>query len=282
MSVKRAAIAASLALSALPALAQSGDVARGEYLVTLGICEGCHSPRDAKDVPLPGMRLSGGRRSGGLMTPNLTPDPETGLGKWSEAQIVEALRNGKRPDGSSIRPPMGIFFYRGFSDTDARAIAAYLKSLPPISHKVERTPVTAAAPAFPRVERVADPAPGDKAARAAYYAETVSHCMQCHSPKLDNLPDLSRAGAGGGEYSAPGGGRVAAANLTPGNPDGIVKWTDAQIKTAITKGVRPDGGKMVGVMDFELYEKMKPEDLDSIVAYLRALKPQATGDGKAR
>ena len=279
---KLAALAALGASFAAPALAQTGDVARGEYLVTIGICEGCHTPRDAKDAPVHAMRLTGGRRSGGLMTPNLTPDPETGLGKWSEAQIVEALRNGKRPDGSAIRPPMGVFFYRGFSDNDARAIAAYLKSLPPVSHKVERTPVTTPAPAFPRVESVPDPAPGDRAARAAYYAETVSHCMQCHSPKRDNLPDLSRAGAGGGEYSAPGGGRVVAPNLTPGNPDGIVKWTDAQIKVAVTKGVRPDGGKMVGVMDFDLYEKMKPEDLDSIVAYLRALKPQETGDGKAR
>jgi len=63
------------------------------------------------------------------------------------------------------------------------------------------------------------------------------------------------------------------ANLTPGNPNGIVKWTDEQVKQAITKGIRPDGSKLIPVMDFELYEHFMPEDLDAIVAYLRSLKP---------
>ena len=112
--------ATPLALTALllaaPAVAQSPAIERGKYLVTIGICEGCHSPRDAQGHPVKAMRLAGGRRSGGLMTPNLTPDMETGLGKWSEEQIVEALRNGVRPDGSRIRPPMAIFWYRHFSD----------------------------------------------------------------------------------------------------------------------------------------------------------------------
>ena len=273
MTFRISALVAALAFSATGALAQSGDVARGKYLVTIGICEGCHSPRDSRDVPVPGMRLSGGRRSGGLMTPNLTPDMETGLGKWSEAQIVEALHSGRRPDGSTIRPPMGIFFYSHFSDSDARAIAAYLKSLPPINHPVERTPVTAPAREWPRVETVPEPNRADKLAYGKYLVETVSHCMQCHSPRVNGLPDLSRAGGGGNSYTAPGGGSVVAANLTPGNPDGIVKWTDEQLKTAITHGVRPDGGKMVAVMDFELYEQMTPDDLDAVVGYLRTLKP---------
>ncbi len=273
MTFRISALVAALAFSATGALAQSGDVARGKYLVTIGICEGCHSPRDSRDVPVPGMRLAGGRRSGGLMTPNLTPDMETGLGKWSEAQIVEALHSGRRPDGSTIRPPMGIFFYSHFSDSDARAIAAYLKSLPPINHPVERTPVTAPPREWPRVETVPEPNRADKLAYGKYLVETVSHCMQCHSPRVNGLPDLSRAGGGGNSYTAPGGGSVVAANLTPGNPDGIVKWTDEQLKTAITHGVRPDGGKMVAVMDFDLYEQMTPDDLDAVVGYLRTLKP---------
>ena len=151
-----AALPALLALGLLTAsaCAQAPDIERGKYLVTIGICEGCHSPRDAQGHPVKSMRLAGGRRSGGLMTPNLTPDMQTGLGAWSEAQIVEALRNGVRPDGSRIRPPMAIFWYRHFSDADARAIAAYLKSIPPISNKVERTPVTTPAPVYERVESV--------------------------------------------------------------------------------------------------------------------------------
>jgi mono/diheme cytochrome c family protein len=255
------------------AWAQSGDVARGKYLTTIGICEGCHTPRDAQDKALPGKFLAGGRRVGGLMTPNLTPDPETGLGKWSEADIVEALRNGKRPDGSAIRPPMGIFFYRHLSDGDARAIAAYLKSLPPLSNKVDRSPVTAAAPSYPRIDSVPETDRKDAKAYGRYLTETVSHCLQCHTPRKDGLPDLTRAGAGGNSYAAPGGGTVVSANLTSGNPDGMAKWTDEQVKTAITKGIRPDGGRMVDVMDFDLYAQMSPDDLGMLVGYLRTLPP---------
>ena len=259
-----------------PALAQSPDIERGKYLVTIATCEGCHSPRDSRDQPIKEKRFAGGRRSGGLMTPNLTPDIETGLGAWSEAQIVDALRNGKRPDGSGIRPTMSVFFYRHFTDADARAIAAYLKSLAPIRNKVERTAVTTPAPQYPRVESVPAIDRNDRAAYGKYLAETVAHCMQCHSPKKDNLPDLARAGAGGSSYTAPGGGSVIAPNLTPANTEGIAKWSDAQIKTTVTKGVRPDGGRIVGVMDFELYEHMTDADLDLIVGYLRALKPVET------
>ena len=80
MPARHTVVAALLALFAAPAAAQTGDVARGEYLVAIGICEGCHTPRDARDAPVHVLRLAGGRRSGGLMTPNLTPDMETGLG----------------------------------------------------------------------------------------------------------------------------------------------------------------------------------------------------------
>ncbi len=259
----------------MPALA-AGDVARGKYLVTIGICEGCHSPRDAQDRIIESKRLAGGGRAGGLATPNLTPDAETGLGTWSEADVVEALRNGHRPDGSAVRPPMGIFFYKGFSDQDAESIAAYLKSLAPVSNKVERSPVTAAAPTYPHVDHVAEPDHRDPQSYGRYLTQTVSHCLQCHTPRKDGQIDLTRAGAGGNTYRAPGGGSVVSSNITPGNPDGIAKWTDEQVKTAITKGLRPDSGRIVDVMDFSLYAQMTPEDLTMLVGYLRTLPAVVT------
>jgi mono/diheme cytochrome c family protein len=272
---KGAALAATIfAAQAGAALAQQGDAARGKYLVTIGVCESCHTPRDPKGNQIEGQRFSGGRQSGGLNVPNLTPDMETGLGKWSEADIVNALRSGTRPDGSKVRPPMGVFFYQGFSDRDAHAIAAYLKSLPPVGHKVERTPPKGPPPQWSPVEHVAETDRADRVAYGRYLAQTVSHCLQCHSPKgPNNLPDLSRAGLGGNTYVAPGGGTVVSANLTPGNPDGIAGWTDEQVKTAITKGVRPNGSRMVNQMDFDLYEQMTPDDLDMLVGFLRTLKP---------
>ncbi|MDB5556264.1 MAG: cytochrome [Rhizobium sp.] len=254
--------------------ADSVDVEHGKYLVTIGICAGCHTPLGPDFKHIEAMRLAGGGRAGPLNTPNLTPDVETGLGSWTDDQVVSAIRNGKRPDGSSIRPPMGVFFYRDLSDHDAKSIVAYLKSLPPIKNKVARSPVTIPAPSFTPVESVAEPNAED---RGKYLAITVGHCMQCHTPRGANgLPDLSRVGMGGNTLPVPGGGTVVTPNLTPGNPDGIVQWTDEQVKKIITHGERPDGSTLLPNMDFEMYAEMTPEDLTALVKYLRSLKPIAS------
>jgi mono/diheme cytochrome c family protein len=266
-------IVASLPLAALPltvlplsatgARAADDQIARGKYLVTIGICGSCHTPN-----------LAGGRKVGNLVSANITSDSASGLGGWSEQQIVEALRNGKRPDGSDVRPPMGVFFYRDLSDTDAHAIAAYLRQVPAAPTSFQRAPVSGPPPKFgATVTSVPDTPHSDKLAYGRYVAVTVSHCMQCHTPRVGGLPDLERMGAGGNGYTGADGRTAVSANLTPGNPGGIAGWTDAQVKQAITKGVRPDGSKLVPVMDFDFYEQMTPEDLDALVGFLRSLKP---------
>jgi mono/diheme cytochrome c family protein len=254
---------AVLPLSSSGAQAADDQIARGRYLATIGICGSCHTPN-----------LAGGRKIGNLISANITPDRDSGIGTWSEQQIVEALRNGKRPDGSDVRPPMGVFFYRGFSDTDAHAIAAYLRQVAAVPTSFQRAPVSGPPPKLgATVTSVPDPLRSDKLAYGRYIAVTVSHCMQCHSPRVDGLPDLNRMGAGGNGYTGSDGRTAVSANITPGNPSGIATWTDAQVKQAITKGIRPDGSKLVPVMDFDLYEQMTSEDLDALVGFLRALKP---------
>ena len=115
-------------------------VERGGYLVTtVGARGNCHTLRDKSGHPIQGMALAGGFEFddgpiGHVVGPNITPDPETGIGKWTGAQIVTALRDGKRPGGSIIAPPMPILAYRQLSDQDAAAIAAYLKSVKPVRH----------------------------------------------------------------------------------------------------------------------------------------------------
>src|SRR5215203_5787487 len=106
--------------------ADDASVQRGKYLVTIGICQACHL-----------QNLAGGRRTGGNISANITPDHETGIGAWTDAQIIEAIRNGKRPDGTRVRPSMGVFWYNDLSDTDVRAIVAYLRSVPPVYLKHE-------------------------------------------------------------------------------------------------------------------------------------------------
>jgi len=137
----RLALAAVL-LTTGTGVAAETPVECGRYLVTtIGACGNCDSPRDAAGKPIAGRDLSGGFQFddpylGHIVGTNITPDAETGIGKWSEAEIVIALRDGKRPDGTLIRPPMPIPAYRQLSDGDAATIAAYLKTLKPVRNKV--------------------------------------------------------------------------------------------------------------------------------------------------
>lgn len=133
------AIAAVLSVSAQAADPQ---VERGKYLVQVGGCSDCHTPGNFFGHPDLARYLGGSDVGFGLpgagvfVAPNLTPDKETGLGNWSAQQIVTAITTGQRPDGRVLAPAMP---WRGLSvltKTDALAIAAYLKSLPPIANKV--------------------------------------------------------------------------------------------------------------------------------------------------
>lgn len=259
----------SLVLAADPMM-----IKRGEYLVTIGICASCHSPKSPDGKIVPGQHLAGGQRVGGLLSSNLTSDFETGLGSWTDDQIIASIRNGTRPDGGAVRPPMGTFFYRDLSDDDVKAIVAYLRTVPAVKNSVERISAQRAASDLEPVQEVASIDPENRLARGRYIAVTVSHCFQCHTPRVNGLPDMSRMGAGGATYTARGGGTVVAANITPFQ---LGSWTDDQIKSAITKGIRPDGGQLVGVMDFSMYARMEPDDLSALVAYLRSIPALETG-----
>lgn len=136
---------AALGLFLLAALApaQAQDrVKRGEYLATIMDCGGCHTPGVFLGKP-DGQRAFAGSEVGfqipGLgifYPPNLTPDPETGLGRWSETDIVKAVRTGVRPDGRVLAPVMPYSHYGRLTDADALALASYLKSLKPVRNQV--------------------------------------------------------------------------------------------------------------------------------------------------
>jgi mono/diheme cytochrome c family protein/uncharacterized protein YjiS (DUF1127 family) len=143
----RLALAAAFAIFAFAAfsgavVAQDTQIKRGQYLVTFGGCNDCHT--SGYFFGKPDMaRFLGGSEVGfeipGLGVfhgPNLTPDPETGLGKWSADQIIAAITKGQRPDGRVLAPIMPWHAFANLTDQDARAIAAFLKSLPPVKNKV--------------------------------------------------------------------------------------------------------------------------------------------------
>ncbi len=130
-----------LSLAGAAAHAADPQVERGKYLATIGGCTDCHTPGHFLGHPdmsrcRGGSDVGFGSPMGVFVGPNLTPDKETGLGKWSSQQIVTAITTGKRPDGRMLAPMMP---WRGLSvltTPDALAIAAFLKSLPPVSNKV--------------------------------------------------------------------------------------------------------------------------------------------------
>jgi mono/diheme cytochrome c family protein len=114
---------------------------RGAYLATVIGCHDCHTPGAIYGAPdfqraLSGSEVGWSGPWGTSYARNLTPDPETGIGTWSEDDIVRALQSGTRPDGSTLRPPMPWPSLAHLTPRDARSIAKYLKSLVPVSHRV--------------------------------------------------------------------------------------------------------------------------------------------------
>lgn len=252
---------------------------RGAYLVTtIGACGNCHSPVDANGNRN-GPALSGGPAIlAPVFTaypPNITPDAKTGIGAWNEDQIVDALRNGRRPDGRLLRPPMPVPFYRSLSDADAHAIAVYLKSLPTTVNQVPASTYKIPTPASYGPPVVSAPAP-DRANPIAYggYLAKIGHCMLCHTPNgPDGRRDYEhRLGAGGFEVETANGVRVSA-NITPDPKTGIGLWSDAQITAALTHGVSADGSALSTVMPWPYLDGMKPDDLAALVAWLRSIPP---------
>jgi mono/diheme cytochrome c family protein len=266
------------------ALAQEGLVDRGRYLVEVtAFCGVCHTTRGPDNRMRPDMNLAGGRvlaeRGFRAVVPNITPDPETGIGRWSDAEIATAIREGRRSDGTLIGPPMPIELYRGLSDRDLGAMVAYLRTVPPVRNAVtERSTYPfPLEPHGPPVVSVPDPPENDPVARGAYLAGPVMHCIDCHTPPLaGDRRDWSRTGAAGVPFEGPWGVAVAA-NITPDPEHGIGRWTDAQIIAAITQGVSADGRRLAPPMGGRapVYARMAERDLRDLIAYLRSLPPQS-------
>lgn len=279
-NARMALLGALLLLAAWPARSQPADpLARGRYLVeSIAGCGNCHTPKGPQG-DLPGLTLAGGQvfdeAPFRAVASNITPDPETGIGRWTDAQIARAIREGIRPDGRIIGPPMPIELYRGISDNDLAAMVAYLRSVPPVRNAVPaseyRMPLP---PAYgPPVAHVPDPPANDPVARGAYLAGPVGHCIECHTPMGEGgRRDWSRTGAGGQPFNGPWGTSVAR-NITPDRDHGIGAWTDAQIIRAVTEGVSADGRPLFPPMGYSYYARISAADRADLLAYLRSLRP---------
>jgi mono/diheme cytochrome c family protein len=255
-------------------------VERGAYLVnTIMTCGNCHSPKGPPDV-VAGKDFSGGLRFNvrpfDVTAPNITPDRETGIGAWSDADIKKLLRTGMRPNGVPVAAVMPTGFYDIITDADMDAIVAYLRTLKPISNKVPDPIYKISGPrqVFPGAEIPYTPAMLNDPMKKGFYLATIGHCMECHTPMAkgqhDWAADLAR---GGLEFPGPWGVSTSR-NITSSKTKGIGDWTDAEIKRAITTGVDKDGNKLKPPMGYQYYAHMTDADLDAVIAWVRTLPPK--------
>jgi mono/diheme cytochrome c family protein len=276
-------LGASFALLQAAASAQTvGSVERGRYLVE-GIlaCSNCHVPRGPQGQPEPAKGMSGGMRFPELkaVASNITPDPDTGIGRWTDVQLGKAIREGIRPDGTVIGPPMPSEFYRHLSDEDLAHVIAYLRAQPAVRNVVAKSEYTVPLPPNygPPLGRVTAPAPSDRVAYGKYLAE-VGHCMECHTPRGAKGELLQGSlGAGGQVFKGPWGASVAR-NLSS-HENGLKNWTDTEIANAIRSGRDRQGNPYKPPMAFAKYANVSDDDMAALVAYLRTVPPAPTGGG---
>tara|TARA_R110000751_G_scaffold307889_2_gene433720 strand:- start:46392 stop:47228 length:837 start_codon:yes stop_codon:yes gene_type:complete len=264
----------ALAFSMSPALAET-MLERGEYLVRgpMG-CGNCHTPL-GPDGPVAGQELTGRlvdkNEAFTAIAPNITPAGR--IAEWSDAQLAVAIREGKRPDGSTIGPPMPFAMYRGLSDNDLKAVVAFLRTLPAVESDVGQSQYNIELPPAygPPLGSVTDIPRGITAQYGAYLAGPVAHCMECHTPMGPNGPMLEKAGQGGFEFHGPWGVSIAP-NITS-HEDGLAEFTDSELAMMITQGKRPDETMMLPPMPYGYLAQMTDDDMAAIIAYLRVLPP---------
>jgi mono/diheme cytochrome c family protein len=289
------ALLGALLVAAIDAGAQAPDarLERGRYLVEgiLG-CGNCHTPKSPDGQPIASRNLSGGAVTFSLppfagAASNITPDRDTGIGRWSDEDIKRAIVEGKRPNhGRLANTELGVVmptpFFKALTPSDLEAVVAYLRSVPAIRNEVAPPVYRMAQRHQPFAEAEAgftEQKMGDPVYRGRYLV-TLGHCLECHSPMDKGVFDYGRLGAGGRVFNAelvqgfPSGWTGSkAANITPHPTAGIGAWTDDEIKRAISQGISRDGRKLQPPMAFAYYAKLSPADLSAIVAYLRTLKP---------
>lgn len=259
----------------------TGLVTRGEYIVrSVAVCGHCHAqdPRNP-DGPLSGGMAFRNWRLGTVRASNLTSDPATGLGAWSEAEIMRAVRNGLDRHGRVLAPVMPYAWFSGMSERDALAVARYLRTLEPVRNVVrqEHNLIYAIGEALllepEAAEQPIAPARAPTAEYGQYLALHVALCADCHTPRegLRNTPDMERLFAGTAD--PPDGFPANPRNITPDHSTGIGAWSEQDFVRTLRTGVTPEGRELHPFMPWHQYRRMDEDDLRAIYRYLRTVRP---------
>jgi mono/diheme cytochrome c family protein len=268
-------------LALVTSAAAQSPVERGGYLVNAVMaCDGCHTPRGPNGLVME-KRFSGGSQTWAdpaytVKGSNITPDRETGIGKWSETAIKISLTEGLRPYGMPLAPQMPFPFYKIMTPGDLDAVVAYVRSVAPVQNQVPPPVYKAPMPfqVIPGAEKPIDETALRDPVKRGFYLATLAHCMECHSRRSDGRQDFSNSyGRGGYEMAGPWG-KATVSNITSHPTKGIGGWSNAEIRRALTHGVARDGRPFKQPMARQVYfSKMEATDVDAIVAWLRTLPP---------
>ena len=266
---------------------ESDPLARGRYLTQAADCEACHT--------IPGGKAYAGGRAfdtdfGTIYSPNITPDKQTGIGSWSDAQFLKAVHEGVDDDGEHLYPAFPYAAFTYLTDEDVLSIKAYLFSLEPVKNVAPEN--TLRAPynqrwlmaiwsdfynPNKRFEPVADRSPEWN--RGAYLVEGLGHCGDCHTPRtaLQALDNRRKFAGGMAE-----GWR--AYNLSSDKESGIGAWTEADLTQYLTTGHSMNRGTAFGPMAEAVhlsFAKLTPADVKAIVTYVRSVPAVDTPDLRA-
>ena len=274
-----------VAVTAVAAAQSREQIARGKYIFGATAGCACHT---APKQPL----NSGDRKYEGpfgtVYSSNITPDPTTGIGKWTDEQIITAIRAGRRPNGERLVPVHPYPVFNGMAAQDLKDLVAYLRSVPPVNKRV--TPKKITVPMFESVflpawlatfasrETPPPAAPASGPARGEYLVRAVGHCGECHTPRSMTMAvDNSRFLAGAPKGKGPEGSAVP--NITPDKETGIGSWTEEQIADYLETGNRPDGDVAGGLMAEVIegssagFKDLTKADRQAIAKYLKSIPP---------
>jgi mono/diheme cytochrome c family protein len=279
------ALTAPKTLSAEDLPDHRGDAVHGRYVFHMAGCSSCHAAPGAKGEDK--LQLAGGLEFktpfGIFVAPNISPDPEAGIGGWSDLDFVNAVTRGVSPEGAHYYPALPYMSYQRMTLTDVLDLKAYLDTLPPVAEAAPGHDL----PLPFRLRRglglwklvfvdyapfQPDPDADPQVNRGAYLVTGPGHCGECHTPRnLLGGPLGDWAYAGGPEPD----GKGTVPNITP-SADGIGGWTEGDIADALKLGLTPDfesfGGAMIAVQ--ENMAELTEADRAAIALYLKSLPPK--------
>jgi mono/diheme cytochrome c family protein len=263
---------------------QASLIERGKYLTEAADCVVCHTAPGGK-------QYAGGFAFklpfGTMYSTNITPDSETGIGKYTDQEFLDAMHRGIRRDGARLYPAMPYTSYTYVTDADALAIKAYLFSLAPVRAVPPENSLL-----FPFNQRWAmtfwsllfnpdtrfrpDTSQSLKWNRGAYLAEALAHCGECHTPRnigfaLDNRNKFAGAPVAGWR----------AFNISSDKMTGLGGWTDEDIALYLSAGHAADHGTASGPMGEAVdhsFSKMAQADIEAMVRFLRSVPPSTSPD----